>query len=159
MKKSFFIDYEEYSERSALSAEEQHLVALATASAGKANATYSQFYVGAAIALADGVYVTGNNQENPAYPSSMCAERVALYAARANYPDKKMISMAVVALDKDGTREQPAMPCGACRQVMNGYEEQNEDPVSLICAGRNKVLRFNSFSDVLPFAFGVDDLE
>jgi len=88
------------------------LIAAAARARRAAYAPYSRFRVGAAVRTADGAVYTGCNIENASYPLSHCAERVAIHKAVSD-GHRRLAAVAVVA---DGTA--PAMPCGACRQVM-----------------------------------------
>ena len=101
-----------------LSKEDQDLLQQATAACKKAYAPYSRFYVGAAILLENGKIVTGNNQENAAYPSGLCAERVAIFKASADYPAAQIKTIAVTASSEEFDIDHPVSPCGACRQVL-----------------------------------------
>lgn len=97
---------------------------------------YSHFAVGAALRLSDGSIVKGSNQENAAYPSGMCAERVALYQAGALHPDKAVTAMAIAAQNGGMFLSHPCPPCGACRQVMLETELRNGgNPIRLILYG------------------------
>src|SRR5690606_20805716 len=97
MNKTLKIDYQEFESWSELTSAEQDLVKKAYQICDKAYAPYSKFNVGAALLLEDGTEVLGNNQENIAYPSGLCAERVALYYAGANYPNVQIKTLVVVA--------------------------------------------------------------
>ena len=114
--------FTEYPEASALTAQEQELLQQAHTAAGMAYAPYSNFYVGAALMLDNGEICLGNNQENAAYPSGICAERVAIFAASATHPKARVTQMAVVAHAANRTLDHPISPCGACRQVLAEYE-------------------------------------
>lgn len=119
-----------------------------------AYAPYSGFKVGAAVMLEGGEIVVGNNQENAAYPSGLCAERVALFAARAVHPNKKILALAVQASSGDTDVNIPVSPCGSCRQVMAEYEfNQNTDFPVLLSGATGPIYRFNSANDLLPLAF------
>lgn len=118
-----------------------------------AYAKYSNFKVGAAILLDDGTIVVGSNQENAAYPSGLCAERVAIFSAAANYPFSKIIKIAVVA-GKDEENTEPVAPCGACRQVLLEYEVKQKQPIVFLFSGvKGKVIKLSTCRDLLPFSF------
>nr|WP_297309865.1 cytidine deaminase [uncultured Flavobacterium sp.] len=120
----------------------------------KAYAPYSKFRVGAAILLANGEVVTGSNQENAAYPSGLCAERTAIFYAGANYPDEKIIAIAVSACSDLKVTKGPIPPCGACRQSMFEYEVKQEQSIKLFCmGGEGEVVESNSIGNILPFHF------
>jgi cytidine deaminase len=125
----------------------------------KAYAPYSKFKVGAAILMENGKIVTGNNQENAAYPSGLCAERVAIFQASALYPDAKITSMAVTAKPDLKELHSPATPCGACRQSMLEYEVKFNSPIRLIMgASKGMIYISPSIANLLPLAFDGKDL-
>ncbi len=142
-----------------LSPSETLLLARAEEATKLAYAPYSGFLVGAALLLEDGTITIGNNQENAAYPSGLCAERSALFGLRSNEPDKKIKLMAVTARRADTTEFVPAMPCGACRQVMTEYENKQVENIPILMQGPNgQVFRLASVSDLLPLQFSKLDL-
>ena len=138
---------------SELSQQEQELVNKAKAATNNAYANYSHFYVGAALLLGDGRIVIGANQENAAYPSGLCAERTAMFAASANNPGKAMLSLAIVGGFNGTLSDTPCSPCGACRQVMAEYQTSAGRPMSIIMYGTKKTWKFDKVDDILPFIF------
>ena len=121
---------------------------------------YSGFSVGAAIELENGVVVTGNNQENAAYPSGLCAERVAMFAAASQYPGIPFKALAITAKSENFVVDYPVSPCGSCRQVMSEYENSRKSPIRIILKGQTgKVVVFNNSNDLLPFVFTADQLK
>jgi cytidine deaminase len=119
-----------------------------------AYAPYSKFNVGAAILLDNGEIVTGSNQENASYPSGLCAERTAIYYAGAQYPDSKMMSMAITASSQNNPTNSPIPPCGACRQAISEYEVKQEAPIEIYFMGETgKVAKSNSLANLLPLVF------
>lgn len=117
-------------------------------------APYSHFQVGAAIRLANGVTVTGANQENVAYPSGTCAERSACYYAGANYPDVPFECIAITAIGTDGRRTPtPTAPCGACRQALLEYEVRSGHHVPVILDSDSDIYILPSVASLLPLAF------
>lgn len=154
MDKMLVINYKEVAGVVALPDSDRRLMECAVEAAKGAYAPYSRFHVGAALRLADGSVVVGNNQENSAYPSGLCAERTALFAASAQRPDiRDYEALAIVGINKEGVLCE-ASPCGACRQVMSEYERQQGHPMRVICyIGEGSVRVFNSVSDLLPFSF------
>lgn len=117
-----------------------------------AHAPYSQFRVGAAVLLDDGTVVLGSNQENMAYPSGLCAERVALFAAAATHPGKKIDSLAVVADPKGPSAT--VSPCGSCRQVMMEYQRLQSGPFRVITGAlQGSVFVLDDVQMLLPLAF------
>ena len=98
----------------ALPFEINNLMHKAIASRKKAYAPYSQFRVGAAILLDNGITVEGSNQENAAYPSGLCAERVAIFYAGAMYPEARILQIAISATSDNFVSKTPIPPCGSC---------------------------------------------
>ncbi|WP_299527392.1 cytidine deaminase [uncultured Lutibacter sp.] len=119
-----------------------------------AYAPYSNFKVGAAFLLEDGTIVTGNNQENAAYPSGICAERVAIWKVSSEYPNLKILKLAITASSSSQLTKEPVAPCGACRQTLSEYELKQKDKVEVYFMGEvGKVIKTNSILDLLPIAF------
>lgn len=141
-----------------LTAEERHLVERAREATRNSFAPYSNFHVGAALMLKNGKVIIGANQENSAFPSGLCAERTAVFAAQANYPDQPIMMLAIAAADSNGLRSRPISPCGSCRQVILQMESRYNQPVEILLSGTDKILRFKSIKDLLPFSFVDDDL-
>lgn len=154
MDRTYTINYREYATVDALAPADRELVRLAVSAAATAYAPYSKFHVGAALRLADGRVVTGSNQENAAYPSGLCAERTALFAASAHYPDQRDYeALAIVGCNHEGHLCEAA-PCGACRQVMMEYESQQSHPMRVLCyTADGGVREFQRVADLLPFGF------
>lgn len=153
--KKLIIDFE-LCQLDELSNTEQILVQKAIEATDTAYAKYSHFYVGAAALLGNGEIVIGSNQENAAFPSSLCAERTAIFAAQANYPEQPIDMIAIAAKNDNGLLKNPITPCGACRQVMLEIEDRYQRPVKVLLYGENGVYRIASVKDLLPFSF-VDD--
>ena len=143
-----------------LDAESKYLVHKAKEAAQHAYAPYSKFMVGAAVLLDNGKVVTGTNQENAAYPSGMCAERVALYAASSQYPEQRIIRLAVAAKRKHGKDLVPATSCGPCRQVMLEFEGRQAEPFKVVMLGADsRWIVAPSAESLLPFCFSKSNLE
>jgi cytidine deaminase len=139
---------------SELSENEQQLVENAKLALKTAYAPYSGFLVGSSVLLENGEIINGSNQENVAYPSGLCAERVALFYAGARYPDIKVKTIAVSVLSKNFEVNDVISPCGACRQVMAEYEEKQEEAIKVILhSPTDEVLIANTVEDLLPFMF------
>ena len=120
----------------------------------KAYAPYSRFRVGCAILLDNGKIVLGSNQENAAYPSGLCAERVAIFQAGAIYPEAKIIKMAISATSDEKPVLAPIPPCGACRQSIAEYEFKQETPIEIYFMGESgEVYKSDSLKNLLPFLF------
>lgn len=117
-------------------------------------APYSKFKVGAALLMEDDSIITGCNQENAAYPSGMCAERVAIWHAGSTFPNKKVKKIAITAISSNKKVDKPVGPCGACRQTLLEYEINQDEPIEVIFMGEiGKVVKTNSISSLLPFSF------
>jgi cytidine deaminase len=154
------ICFEEYANSSELNTEDHALLMSAIETVEKAYAPYSQYYVGAALKLKNGRFVQGNNQENVAYPSGLCAERVAIFYASAKYPDMEVDSIAITAKAKNFKIDEVVAPCGACRQVLAEYEMKQNKPIRIILQGDGgKVLIFKSIEDILPLMFHAEELK
>jgi cytidine deaminase len=143
-----------------LPATDQTLMNAAIDARSRAYAPYSHFHVGAAVLLSDGTIVLGNNQENVAYPSGLCAERTALFAAGANFPGKAIVRIAISASSDDFEVDSPVYPCGACRQVMSEYEQLSKQPMDILMMGKSgKVHAVSGLINILPVAFNADNLK
>ena len=152
-KKRLTIDYEEFASVDEMTPEDRKLVGLALEAQKGSYSPYSHFQVGAALLLADGTIIKGANQENAAYPSGLCAERTALFAAGANYPDVPLECLAIAGSDHGVLCESPASPCGACRQVMAEYQKKFGKPLKIILVGSKRIRKFYNVEDILPFIF------
>ena len=125
----------------------------------KAYAPYSKFTVGAALLLDNGVVVKGSNQENAAYPSGLCAERVAIYYAGANYPEAKLVKMFITASPQDRDLELPIPPCGSCRQAIAEYEFKQDVSIEIFFMGaKGDIYKSDSLKNLLPFVFDKNHL-
>ena len=136
-----------------LSVEDQILIDAAKEATNGSYAPFSGFHVGATVRLKNGAMVIGNNQENVAYPSGLCAERTVLFAANAQYPDQPVIALAIAARNKDGFLSQPITPCGACRQVISGVEQRYEHPIRILLYGTEGIHVVDSIEALLPLQF------
>lgn len=153
--KKLEINYEELRFEE-LNSEDQSLIEAAIKATDNSYADYSYFHVGAAVRLSDSTIVIGANQENAAFPSGLCAERTAIFAAQAQYPKLAVEALAIAAKNSDGILSQPVTPCGSCRQVVLQIEERYHHPVEILLYGSQRIFRFHSIRDLLPFCF-VDD--
>jgi len=149
----------EFDNLSELEVADQKLVLAAREASKNAYAPYSNFYVGAALQLENGEIVTGNNQENSAFTSGLCAERVALFHANANFPDVAVKTLAVTAENSMGLVPEPVKPCGSCRQAIVETEVRFKKPIRIILDGKNKIQIFEGIDNLLPFAFKPDSLD
>jgi cytidine deaminase len=136
-----------------LLSEEKNIVDQAKAATFRAYAPYSKFNVGAAALLANGEVITGNNQENVAFPSGLCAERTTLFYAHSQYPGEAVRALAVAAYTEGDFLDRPISPCGACRQVMLETEMRSNQPVKIILYGKKEIFIIESIKDLLPLAF------
>jgi len=137
-----------------LTADEQHLIELAIEATSRSYAPYSHFHVGAAVRLANGVELSGSNQENAAYPSGLCAERTTLFYAGAQYPNVPVRMMAIAARGTDGElTEEPTGPCGACRQVIVESETRAGQPIRILLYGRKHIYVIDGIRPLMPLCF------
>lgn len=142
-----------------LTAEDRELVEAAKEATRQSYAPYSGFRVGAALRLANGMMVTGSNQENAAYPSGLCAERVALFHAQHIYPDQPVRALAIAAFANGHFCTAPIAPCGACRQVMLEVEDRYKSPMRILLYGTQGIYAIDSVKTILPFQFVGDYLK
>jgi len=142
-----------------LSAEDRELVAIAKEQTKNSYCPYSKFHVGAALKLENGLIIRGANQENAAYPSGLCAERSALFAAGANHPEIPVSTLAIACFTGGHFTDKPGAPCGACRQVMIETEHRYGKPMKVVLYGENEIYVFDSASDLMPVGFFSEDLE
>ena len=152
-QKEFKVCYTEYGSIEELCPEDRELAGATIEAMSGAYAPYSHFHVGAAVRMSNGQIVRGANQENAAFPSGLCAERTAMFAAGAKYPDKAMRSIAIVVGVFGKMTAEPATPCGACRQVMAQYQTKAGAPVSVIMVGAKRIWKFEKVDDILPLIF------
>jgi len=136
-----------------LSADDQHLIQTAIAATENSYSPYSHFQVGAALRLANGKEVMGANQENAAFPSGLCAERSAIFAAQSNYPDQPVTALAIAARNEHGLMHDPIVPCGACRQVILEIEDRYKQPIRIFLYGTGGVYVINTVKELLPLHF------
>lgn len=142
-----------------LTEQDRQLVEAAKQATNGSFAPYSKFLVGAAARLQDGTIVTGANQENAAYPSGLCAERTALFAANAQHPDQPVVSLAIAARKGRHYLSQPISPCGACRQVISGVEDRYGIPIRILLYGTLGTYVSQGISPLLPLRFVDDDMK
>ena len=136
------------------SVEVQELMHKAIKVRDNAYAPYSKFNVGAALLLENGEVITGSNQENASYPSGLCAERTAIYYAGAQYPNVRILEMAITATSKKTPTTNPIPPCGACRQAISEYEVKQDKPIVIYFMGESgKVIKSDSLANLFPLVF------
>jgi cytidine deaminase len=143
-----------YDNRSELPVEWFRLLEKASEAAQRAYAPYSEFKVGAALLLNNGEIITGNNQENAAFPSGLCAERTAAYYASSRYPEVPFNKLAITAINSKEKLTKPISPCGSCRQALLEYELKFKQRIEVLLAGEEgEVYVLKSIGDILPLFF------
>ncbi|MBQ6772188.1 MAG: cytidine deaminase [Bacteroidales bacterium] len=153
-KQQFICPYTVYDSFDEMESQDVELLRRAHEATHNSYAPYSKFHVGAAVRMANGEFVTGCNIENAAYPSGLCAERVALFAAQAKFPGVPVEALAVVAHSETKTIDEPVAPCGACRQVMVEVEQVSKRPLRVLCQGETgPVMAFDGIQSLMPFIF------
>ncbi len=151
--KNLLISYQEYLPTE-LTEKDAELYTLAKKAATTAYAPYSKFNVGCAIRLKSGQIVTGSNQENAAFPSGLCAERVAFFYTGANYPADQIETVAISVLSDKKRDDLAYAPCAACRQAMLEYENKQSSPIRILFEGaNNSIIEMHSLKDLIPFSF------
>ncbi|ADV43980.1 cytidine deaminase [Bacteroides helcogenes] len=143
-----------------LSVSDRELVNAAREATGRSYAPYSHFSVGAAARLANGIIVTGTNQENAAYPSGLCAERTTLFYANSQYPEQAVEILAIAARNERGVfLDAPIPPCGACRQVMLETEKRFNHPMRILLYGTKGIYELKNVGGLLPLSFDASAME
>lgn len=154
MQKQLTVTYDIFPGASAFDEVVLELYHTALKAREKAYAPYSRFLVGCAALLENGQIVSGNNQENAAYPSGLCAERTAVFWAMANYPGVRIKKLFVIGAAVDSPSNVPIPPCGSCRQSLLEYEVKQQEPVELFFSStEGPIYRVRSIRDLLPFSF------
>lgn len=147
-------DFDVFNSMEELPKDVQDLMEKAVSAREKSYSPYSKFKVGAALLLENGEVISGNNQENAAYPAGLCAERTALFYAGANFPQEKMLKMAISAKSPETVLETPVPPCGFCRQAIAEYEINQQESIEIYFMGeKGKIIKSNSVADLLPLLF------
>ena len=137
-----------------LTTEDHDIVEKAIEATELSYAPYSQFHVGACLKLDNGIIIKGCNQENAAFPAGICAERTAIFAAGADYPDQPIKTLAIAARDKDGIlTDDPVSPCGTCRQVMIETEKRFGHPIHILLYGKRCVYIVDGIRNLMPLSF------
>lgn len=133
---------------------DRHLVEKAIEATGRSYARYSHFRVGAALLLEDGTEVIGCNQENAAYSVTICAERSALFAAGAQYPEKAVTAIAIAARNERGELlAEPITPCGSCRQALIETETRYGRKVRILLYGTDRIYVIDGIKTLMPLSF------
>ncbi|HWB94327.1 MAG TPA: cytidine deaminase [Puia sp.] len=158
-KKTFTLEYEEYASDRELAAADAALLNKARETTEDAYAPYSRFRVGAAARLANGVIITGTNQENASFPAGICAERTLLSVAAAQYPGVAIDTLAISYDNEQGVSDRPISPCGICRQSLQEFEQRTGQAMRVILGGvTGKVIVLPRSGLLLPLAFSADEL-
>jgi len=158
--KNINIHFEEYEEGERLPISDSTLLEEAKQAVNNAYAPYSEFNVGAAVLLENGLVVKGGNQENASYPLGLCAERVVIFHANSAYPDLKILAVAITAKAQNFVTNIPITPCGACRQVMAETESRQNHPIRIIMSGQKGVTQIvDGIENLLPLSFKEDKLK
>jgi len=155
-KEELRIIYYSYNDPGELTGSRPALIEHAREASRKAWAPYSGFRVGAALELENGEIISGNNQENVAYPSGLCAERVALFYASSQYPGVAVKKLAIAAYSGERFTEKPVYPCGDCRQVLMEHEHRTGKKMEVIMFGEKEIKVVKSAADLLPLPFDYD---
>ena len=154
------ISFKEYSSLAELPDHDKNLCLEAVKALETSHSPYSKFRVGAALRLKSGKIIYGSNQENVAYPSGLCAERVALFAWGANHPNDPIVSMAVTAHTKEFKIMSPVTPCGSCLQVLAEYEKKQGSPIEvMLYCPDGAIWKTCGVQCFLPFLFFEDRLQ
>lgn len=154
IKKEINIAFEDFESIDELNETDKNLCLEAVKALDNSYSPYSKFKVGVAVKLASGKIVYGSNQENVAYPSGLCAERVALFNVGANYPNDEIVSMAVTASTDSFELTKPITSCGACLQVMAECEKRQSGEIEILlyCID-GTVWKAKGVKSFLPFMF------
>lgn len=147
------VNVNKYKSKTELKQEDQKILEAALSTVKNAYAPYSEFFVGAAVLLENGEIITGTNQENAAYPSGLCAERVAIFYANSKYPNVAIKTISICAYNNGQYTKIPTTPCGSCRQVMMESEMRFKKPIKVIMYGTDKILSVDNIKSLLPIAF------
>lgn len=142
-----------------LTTDDRELLDAAKEMTSHSYAPYSNFHVGAAVRLGNGMIVTGSNQENAAYPSGLCAERTTLFFANSQYPDQPVKALAIAARTNGEFTDSPCPPCGACRQVIKETEDRYNQPMRILLYGKKAIYLIESIKDILPLQFTASFME
>ncbi|MFB6305728.1 MAG: cytidine deaminase [Flavobacteriales bacterium] len=158
-KKDHISVFQEYNHKDELEEKDKELYEKAGKILNRAYAPYSGFRVGCVVRLQSGKFISGTNQENAAFPSGMCAERVAVWNAGSNHPDDPIVSIAINGGNEQSEKLSAVSPCGGCRQVLAELEEKSNSKIPILFPGANgKVIKVNSVEALLPLMFKSADL-
>lgn len=152
-QKNLNIQFCQYDSINELIAEDKLLLEKAIEATNGSYSPYSKFRVGAAVKLDTGEIVQGANQENAAFPSGLCAERTAIFAAHSQFPSSNIVAIALTASTQGKLLKDIVTPCGSCRQVMAESQKRSGQKIKVIMGGTEKIWIFDSVDGVLPFIF------
>jgi len=147
------IKAERYNSITELNDSDRRLLEAANEATKSSYAPYSKFNVGAAVLLENGEIITGSNQENSAFPSGLCAERVSVFYANAKYPNVAILAIAISSAVNNKINDAEVYPCGACRQVLVESENRQKNKIKMIMGGAKSIVTVDSVSSMLPFVF------
>ena len=147
------IKAERYNSITELNDSDRRLLEAANEATKSSYAPYSKFNVGAAVLLENGEIITGSNQENSAFPSGLCAERVSVFYANAKYPNVAILAIAISSAVSNKINDAEVYPCGACRQVLVESENRQKNKIKMIMGGTKSIVTVDSVSSMLPFVF------
>jgi cytidine deaminase len=153
------IEFSEFDSDTELNEDDRALLKEAREAVKNAYAPYSRFYVGAAVRLANGKIVTGSNQENAAYPSGLCAERVAVFSASSQYPGTAIATLALMAQTEMIDLNSPVTPCGSCRQVLAEYQQLYNTPIRIFMQAGRTIYFTEGIENLLPLMFDAPGLK
>lgn len=159
MEKKIIIQFEEFSSPDELTHSDRVLLEEAVLASETAYSPYSSFQVGASVLLENGEVISGSNQENAAYPSGQCAERVAMFYAQAKFPGIPIAAIAIFARSTEFKLEKPVTPCGSCRQVMAEYENRHGKKMRVIMGNGHLVQVVEGIENLLPLMFMLENLK
>ena len=159
MEKEILIQYQEIVNFNLLSDIDKKMINKAQEISNVAYAPYSQFQVGASVLLENNLIITGNNQENSSFPCGICAERVALFTAKANYKDINIQKIAITAFSNNFNLEEPVGPCGLCRQVLLEYELKQNTDIEVLLFNSKKIIKIAKAQHLLPLYFKENKLK
>ncbi|MCK9398957.1 MAG: cytidine deaminase [Bacteroidales bacterium] len=158
--KQISVRVEEFTSLKELNNSDRELLEQATQASETSYSPYSAFRVGSAVRLTNGIVISGNNQENAAYPSGICAERVALFYAQAQFPDVSVDAIAIFARSNEFKLDKPVTPCGACRQVMAEYENRHGRKMRVIMGNEDGQIQIlEGMENLLPLMFMLEKLK
>jgi cytidine deaminase len=156
MQQNINFEFEVYNSINELAVSEQNLLKKAIETTNLAYAPYSKFKVGVSGITNKGNLVLGSNQENSSYPVGICGERVLLSALSAQYPNEYIITVAISCIDQDGNNNQPATPCGMCRQALFEHEKIHQHNIRIILGGKiGEIYIIQKAADLLPLGFSL----